>query len=259
MHLTDEYRLFEFLAAAKANKTTRIPGKESFTSALIYALDRLVRQKEGRFTTDELLRTIKVHAPHFPEDQEPHLAERRDPHTKAGRIMLHPIRRDGVECKIPNEVGTIEQIKKYTVTLHFEFGEEPSESHIERLGQGFNEQFRNNNLDLLRIRWGEMNASGFVLATRKFQSSLLRRRSSKKEERPTKARLDTDSRRSVSTLDQNLLSPLSPPESRYHSQDSAGNTDNAGSVSADSSVDSPSMPKSRQKRRRTSQHCDNML
>ena len=215
-------------------------------------------QNEGRFTTDELLRTIKVH-PHFPKDQEPQLAERRDQHTRAGRIMLHPIRRDGLECQISNEGVTMEQVKKYTVTLHFEFGEEPSKNHIERLGQGFNEHFKYNNLNLLRIRWGEMNASGFVQATRKFQSSLFRRRSSKKEERPTKARLDADSRRPLSTLDRNLLSPLSLPETIYHSQESAGDTDNTGSVSADSSGGSPSMPKSRQKRRRTSQHCDKAL
>ena len=108
MHLTDVYRLFEFLAAAKANKTTRIPGIESFTSALIYALETLVRQKEGRFTTDELLRTIKD-APNFPKDQEPQLVERRNPHTRAGRIMLHPIRLDRMESQTSNECQVIQR------------------------------------------------------------------------------------------------------------------------------------------------------
>ena len=158
--MIDHFRLFEFLAATHHNKTTRAPGKASFTSALIYALNRLVEQNEGRFTTDELLRTIKAHAPHFPKDQEPHLSERRHPRSAAGRIILHPIWRDGVVCQVPEEVCASGQTKKHTVTLHFEFDEEPSERILETLANRFNDLFDQNNLGLLGIRWGEWKASG---------------------------------------------------------------------------------------------------
>ena len=207
--------------------------------------------KGGRFTTDELLRTIREHAPHFPKEQEPHLVERGDPHTKAGRIMLHPIQRDGMLSQVPDKSCAIDQTKKHTVTLHFDFGEKPSDRNLETLGQGLNDLFRRNNLEVLRVRWGEMKASATALALKKFSGSLRRRRaSSKKEERPIlETSLDADTCRLALTPNRNLLSPLSPPESAYHTQDSAGNTDLAG----ESSGDMESKPRRRQKRRRTTQ------
>ena len=130
-------RLFEYLAAAKDQGTTPVPGEQSFTSALIFALEDLVQQKkEGRFTTLELLREIK-HAPNFPKDQHPGLSEREDPHRPAGRIMLHPLRRHEAMAEIPNE-GFEMDSKRHTVTLHFDFGGKPSKDHLETLGAGLN-------------------------------------------------------------------------------------------------------------------------
>lgn len=61
-------RLFEYLAATKKMASTKVPGDDSFTSALIHALEALVMEKaEGRFTTVELLRKINHDAPHFPK------------------------------------------------------------------------------------------------------------------------------------------------------------------------------------------------
>ncbi|CAL8574966.1 hypothetical protein XPA_000912 [Xanthoria parietina] len=87
-----ERRLFEYLAAVEGHDgTTKIPGPESFTTALIFALKELVKEKdEGRFTTDELLRKIKTDAPNFPKDQTPAMSNRDNKHSSAGRIMLHP-------------------------------------------------------------------------------------------------------------------------------------------------------------------------
>ena len=108
MRLTQDTRLFEVLAAASAQKTTRRPGRESFTSALIYALNRLVRQKDEPFTIDELLRIIKDQAPHFPKEQEPCLVERSYRLRKTNRIILYPIRQGWMECQSPIKYNVIQ-------------------------------------------------------------------------------------------------------------------------------------------------------
>lgn len=88
------YRAFEYLAATSANSTTRKPGPQSFTSALIWSLDNLLK-RHAPFSTQELLRTINVEAPDFPEDQCPRLAE--GPHPTERKIMLAPLTKESIE------------------------------------------------------------------------------------------------------------------------------------------------------------------
>ena len=236
-------RLFEFLAAAKQQGKTAVPGKESFTSALIHALDHLLANKEGgRFTTVELLRTITNHAPHFPKDQHPVLNERGDMPAPAGRIMLHPLRRNDTEA---TKVAETESAKKrdppikYTVTLHYEFAEKPSKSHIEILGRDVNGISDRNTLGdrktlpLHRVRFGGLRSSVTVRALRKFQESLHKRRASKKQELPRLEIQLTPDSASLVPLSPNALSPAT---TGYHTPDSATNTDFAASASPDSSV-----------------------
>ncbi len=86
-------RSFEYLAATEEIGFTMVPGEDSFTRALIYALETLVEERtDGRFTTAELLNKIKTDAPHFPKDQNPMLMNREGSHS-AGRIMLQPLQR----------------------------------------------------------------------------------------------------------------------------------------------------------------------
>jgi len=257
VHLADDVRLFEFLAAAKPNATTGVPGKESFTSALIYALVKLVDQKpEGRFTTVELLNTIKDHAPHFPKNQEPMLVERGDSHTQAGRIMLHPIQRDGTALPNPKQKLNIVQTKNHTVTIHIDFASQPSKHSVQTLGEGMNELFKRNNLKVLPPRWGGMRASATIRALKAFQASLQRRRSSQGEERSTIRKHLSPDLHFVSLQDPDLLSPITPPGTGYHSHDSPGTTDFAASGSADSSGGMESRPRSKLKRRRIAQSGD---
>ena len=261
MHCTDDFRLIEFLGAAKHLKTTAVPGKNSFTSALIYALNTLVDKKEGgRFTTDELLRTIRE-APHFPKEQEPYFIGRRDQHARAGRIMLHPVGRNGVACKVSSKVDQIKkEAKKHTVTLHFDFSKKPSDDSIMNLGHGLNDLFsKHRNLEVFRVRWGEMRASATALACRRLSGSINRkRRASKVEEQPiNELGLDVDSSRLASNPDQTFLSPPSPPDTADHTQESAGNTDCSGRSPESCGEIMESKPKSGQRRRRVTQHDDN--
>ena len=84
-------RSFEHLAATEGIGCTERPGKQSFTRALIYALESLVNERpDGRFTTVELLDKIKYDAPDFPRHQDPMLINRH-PNQYEGCIILHPL------------------------------------------------------------------------------------------------------------------------------------------------------------------------
>ena len=65
---------FEFFGSCTADQTTRSPGPESFTSALIWALKELAKEPKA-FTTAKLQWQIKQHK-HFPEHQVPSRSSR---------------------------------------------------------------------------------------------------------------------------------------------------------------------------------------
>ncbi|KAI4188650.1 MAG: hypothetical protein LQ346_005271 [Caloplaca aetnensis] len=174
-----ENRLFEYLAAAKDQGTTALPGPKSFTSALTFALEALKNEKhESRFTTDELLRKIKTEAPHFPKDQTPILSDREHKKPTGGRIMLHPIRKDRVDSDKASKVPPMDQGNGHIVTLHFDFGDKPSEDDMTTLGQGLNEIFERSTLRVHRVRWGGLRRTMFGLVARRLRGSLRKRRAS---------------------------------------------------------------------------------
>lgn len=177
-------RLFEYLAATKQLATTPIPGDNSFTSALIYALETLVEDKEdGRFTTDELLRKIQHDAPSFSRDQKPVLSD-REGNTSAGRIMLHPLDRNCTTTQSPSkESSSLDPTKRQTLTLHFDFGERPSNSSIEKLGLQLNNIFDRNTLGVHRVRLGNLRSSMFDRAAKMLAASLHNRRMSGRQQR----------------------------------------------------------------------------
>ncbi|KAL8877804.1 MAG: hypothetical protein Q9198_004249 [Flavoplaca austrocitrina] len=201
----DRHRLFEYLAAAKDQGLTQFPGATSFTSALIFALKRLVRDKEkGRFTTDELLRKIKT-APKFPKDQTPVMSNRDNKKTSAGRIMLHPLRKYRLSRVATSEECQIRRVTDYLMTLHFHFGDKPPDDHIITLGRNLNKIFERNTLEVHGVRWGGMKATLVTRATRKFQMNLMKRRASSQSQRPTI--MLPPSTPSSEPLNSSLLSP----------------------------------------------------
>ncbi|KAL8773579.1 MAG: hypothetical protein Q9209_001684 [Squamulea sp. 1 TL-2023] len=206
-----ENRLFEYLAAAQGQSTTGVPGPTSFTRALIFALKALVREKkEGRFTTDELLRKIKNDAPDFPKDIQTPVLTNRDSSKKdsAGRIMLHPIQQDKTVKKVNSEDCLIREATGYVMTLHFQFGGKPPDDDIVKLGKELNEIFKHNTLEVHRVRWGGMEATPFTHVTGRLQKSLWKRRASSLSQRPTNLADTTPSSTSlIGSLDTSLLSP----------------------------------------------------
>ena len=198
-------RSFEYLAATDENGFTKVPGKESFTSALIYALETLVKEREnGRFTTVALLNKIISDAPHFPKEQNPMLFKREKMFSN-GRIMLHPLQTVGsgddslrIDTENPeNHTGT-------TLTLHYDFTEKPSQTYIEMFGKGMNDFFERN-VGVNRVRWGGIRPSMVARAAMNFRRAGRER-----------------SRRKITTysntkLPKKTLDPLTPYSSDQHS------------------------------------------
>ena len=164
-------RNFEYLGACGATEVTPLPGETSFTSALIWALKRLLETKpEGRFTTSELLAEIRDNAPHFPKEQHPVMRD-RETGNHTGRIMLHPLQESSANAPFPADRETdIDQAKQHGVTLHFDFAEKPSVAEIDILGDQFNQLFERNTLRVNGIRWGGVKPSMFARVIHRFQS-----------------------------------------------------------------------------------------
>ncbi|KAL8703684.1 MAG: hypothetical protein Q9201_003138 [Fulgogasparrea decipioides] len=162
-------RRFEYLAATDSMGRTPVPGEDSFTTALIWALKELKEKKlGGRFTTDELVREIKHNAPNFPKDQKPVLSD-RDNGACAGRIILHPLPRAGSDNKISPPGGTSPDLReRHSVTLHLNFPRKPSFDAIERFGEELNYIFERNALGVDRVRWGGIRQSMVGQATEIF-------------------------------------------------------------------------------------------
>lgn len=165
-------RLFEYLAATKEMATTACPGENSFTEALIWALEALVNEKV-RFTTSELKKKIKLHAP-FPKAQMPVLDNRKDG-ASAGGIMLHPLKKvqeNGLSTTLlSEEIIDLDPFKRRTVTLHFDFSGEPSLTAVEMLGKEFNTVFERGTLGVNRVRWGGMEQSLAARALGNFRAA----------------------------------------------------------------------------------------
>ncbi|RDW91667.1 hypothetical protein BP5796_02832 [Coleophoma crateriformis] len=81
-------RGFEYLAACPYNECTHPPGRKSFTTALIWALDSLLKAR-GTFTTHELQQKIMKEAPNFPRKQIVEIQERGQPCDQ--RLVLAPL------------------------------------------------------------------------------------------------------------------------------------------------------------------------
>ncbi|KAL8734043.1 MAG: hypothetical protein Q9166_001804 [cf. Caloplaca sp. 2 TL-2023] len=235
-----ENRHFELIAAAKDHGLTKVPGPESFTRALIYSLQKLVNGKpEGRFTTDELLRSITTDAPDFPNDQTPVMFDRDNKKPSPGHIILHPLRKDGKDGTAPQTPKAESPLKGaigYMITLQFEFPEKPPDDHITTIGRNFNKVFEQNTLQVLRIRWGGIRANTFTRAAHHFQKKLRSRRASSQSQRPRDlAAITTASTPSIGVMNSGLLSPNAVT---FDAQDSTG--DESGSLFTASSPATPS-------------------
>ena len=150
------YRKFETLAATKAMETTPAPGRDSFTSALVWALEALAESQDC-FTTSELLKVTVDKAPHLPENQTPVLSDRIY-YNSADDIMLSPLSTPK-SIQEPGVYLDPNPRQQHTVTWHFDFAERPSPPVIEELGNKLNNILSTSDRLLIdTIRWGGMRS-----------------------------------------------------------------------------------------------------
>ena len=253
-------RSFEYLAATDENGFTKVPGKDSFTSALIYALETLVNEKEnGRFTTVALLNKINSDAPHFPKEQTPMLFK-REKNFSTGRIMLHPLQTAGSDDgSLRKEKEVSEIYTGTTLTLHYDFTEKPSQAYIEMFGKELNEFFERN-VGVNGVRWGGIRPSILAQAAKKF------RRAGRERSR-RKSTINSNMKLPIKNLD-----PPTPYSSDQHSPQTmepattrspSFNSADTGTVSTSMHLDSndgdesqTQEPRGRRKRQRMTLHSD---
>jgi hypothetical protein len=154
-------RNFEFLAATGHSTITPVPGPSSFTTALVWALEKLVASKVP-FSTTELLNQIGNAAPHFPKKQYPILKERYNSSDR--RLMLAPILKDGqcvpVEYKPPAEKQ--KEFPKEALDLRFYFNKRPCEEEIKRLSKELKELLDKGITSTSKISWVGLRSRDIV-------------------------------------------------------------------------------------------------
>ncbi|MCJ1318298.1 hypothetical protein MMC15_003626 [Xylographa vitiligo] len=181
-------RVFEYLAATSADATTKCPGPRSFTTALIWALKHLASTR-GRFTTSDLLNTIKDHAPEFPRDQKPILSKRYD--HSAELIILEPRGVNHVSVQIPDELPHHDISKQDILVLKFILETRPSVDDIKSFGGDLNTILLKKGLHVSRIIWGGLRPRQNIVhqAAHEFLRSIGRRKSERLGKLETSAAL----------------------------------------------------------------------
>ena len=125
-------RIFEFLGATGPDGTTPLPGKESFTSALIWALEQLA-DEHARFMSNELLEKI-LEAPHFHGQGQVPCMNGRGPHC-VRKLILEPMDLDEEKPRDNSEGrrGEASEIFKYCLNLQFLLPDAPNDEDIKRM------------------------------------------------------------------------------------------------------------------------------
>jgi hypothetical protein len=131
-------RIFEYLGACGAAQTTPLPGPDSFTSALIYALEALAEECD-RFTSSELLNKI-LKAPKFGSDgQLPCLFERTLHCVR--RLVLEPLDLKAYEPPSSDRNQSNERVdsSQYRLNLQFLLSRIPTDDEYKKLCDGLRE------------------------------------------------------------------------------------------------------------------------
>ena len=143
-------RCSEFLGATSPNSTTAIPGENSFTSGLIWALKQLSSEPYG-FTTSELRHKITEFPP-FPKDQVPILCERNGSaslqHIVISPMSVGPTSSNAAQGKSPEDRS--QAIVDY-LDLRLLMDRSPSESEVGSLSNFFSDMIRNGRLPARRV------------------------------------------------------------------------------------------------------------
>jgi hypothetical protein len=148
-------RAFEYLGATTADQSTQPPGPDSFTSGLIWALEKLA-VSGGPFITSELLR--KIHeAPNFPKDQWPVYHDRDQPSLR--KIVVAPLLEDDPQqaTKSTKEPGGQPECTEY-LDLRVSLSKHPNEDEIEAFSHALKDLIVTKSIPALRVSWGKLSS-----------------------------------------------------------------------------------------------------
>jgi hypothetical protein len=156
-------RNFEFLAATGHSTTTPVPGPRSFTSALVWALEKLVASKIP-FSTMELFNQIGNEAPNFPKKQIPILRQRYELTDR--RLMLAPIPKDGelVPAETTPSVEKHKEAVKEFLDLRFFFDKRPTDEDVQGLSKELKDLIDKGAIATSRIGWVGLRSKDIVKA-----------------------------------------------------------------------------------------------
>ncbi|KAL3420455.1 tyrosine-protein phosphatase non-receptor type 6 [Phlyctema vagabunda] len=149
-------RAFEFLAATSANSTTRKPGPESFTSALIWALERLGNTGK-RFATRELVTQI-LQAPKFPQNQVPRIGERDT--ISVRKIVLAPLKPEDTSYTREDSIDETDSplFEREDLSVRFVFRKKISTAVVKNLSIGIRRLLTEGDFDATTVLWEGINS-----------------------------------------------------------------------------------------------------
>jgi hypothetical protein len=136
-------RSFEYIAACGSTDETNFPGPKSFTSAMIWALEDLVKGQK-RFSTLELQTKIMTEAPEFPRKQSVLVMERDDPCDQ--RLVLSPLPSpmNGLSATLSHD---LDELPQNYVDLRFWYSNRPDGVEIENLANRLKRLMKAKNID----------------------------------------------------------------------------------------------------------------
>lgn len=154
-HIEDR-RAYELLAASPMNQTTRAPGPESFTTALIKSLKALLTEFSNQnFTTTKLLEKMNMN-----RDPPSMLWDRLHKHER--HVQLAPLDKDKKSSELKVQQFSARPPEEAWVKLRFSL-QKPlvSQGQIEDLARELPSAFeRANIVGLRRIDWIKMETMG---------------------------------------------------------------------------------------------------
>lgn len=137
---------FQVLGACTENEVTRPPGKESFTMALIWALEQL--KCRDHFFVNELRMEIRK-APDFPETQIPVLVDRD--HASPGHIVIAPLHENSRELVAQSPNNGNHDLRGEFINLRFHFEHEIKDMEFVDIAKAINELLQDKVINASRV------------------------------------------------------------------------------------------------------------
>jgi hypothetical protein len=145
-------RIFEFLGATGPDGTTPLPGKDSFTSAMIWALEQLA-DEDASFMLSELLEKV-LKAPDFYRDGQVPCMSERGPHC-VRKLILEPMATGTEEpqSKPEGRHDEASELFKYCLNLQFLLPDAPDDRDIKRMCDSLRDLIVSHHFYARQILW----------------------------------------------------------------------------------------------------------